>query len=540
METWLAASVSLPDGRIKRYGPDEHNVEDQPSDLSFDTGPGGFGSAQITLPRPFGPSEWSESRNLNCPVEIYDAYGTVYEGFIVGTPQAGPTSVTLQLAGWVSVLDMIETFRARIVDSSLEGWEPAAGPQKQGLYGLGFNYVHDASVDTDVATSLPNLHLQVEPDDPNQIAIAVYDIGPGQTIDSIYMDAISVSTSDYVGQAAVQEDDAGTGFSAQTDFLTGTNSSFVGTYTPSIDARYGVIMFHLFGTPGSTPTSLSIRRLKVFGKTGITKRGTAPNQGVYQSDVIAYALGFQSSLNYTLGDSIEETSFVLEQVAYGEDTTLRTVIENMTVLGGNQIVPNEWGVYENREFFWKSPGTHGRTWYVRQDENATAQSDGPDIARRVAGIKINYDDGSGKMLSVGPPGSNSDYETTELVDPDPDNPAHRIPGAFKTETIGIVPVRQDVINIGVNMLNSRNQLDWRGSIQITGTVRDEHGNEYPVNRVRWGDRVVVADSPDLTPRPVSQTSFDQGSLTNQVSIGDHPDTEESVLGRLGVVTDLYR
>ena len=280
---------------------------------------------------------------------------------------------------------------------------------------------------------------------------------------------------------------------------------------------------------------MAIRRLAVFGNHGLTKRGTAPDQGYYSSDVVNYVIG-QSPLNATLGDSIEETSFVIPHLAYYDDVSLTQVIEEVTTLGGSQNVPNEWGVYEDRTFFWKSPGSYGRTWHVWRDEVATPSSEGPDADRRVAGVKVLYQDGAGTTRSVGPPGSNADIETEVLLDVDPENPAHRIPGAFAIQQAGITNVF-GAANIGVLVLNERNRLQWRGSVELQGEVLDANGNTYPVSEVRAGDEIVIDDSEDLSPRPINATTYNHSSMTTSASVGARRDTLEALLSQLSAVTD---
>jgi len=51
--SYIAASLTLSDGRVIRFGGDESDPENVPYDLSFETKiPGGFGVASITLPKP--------------------------------------------------------------------------------------------------------------------------------------------------------------------------------------------------------------------------------------------------------------------------------------------------------------------------------------------------------------------------------------------------------------------------------------------------------------------------------------------------------
>lgn len=543
--SWIACSVTLGDGRVRRYGFDEIEAEDRPDGFEFSTSnPGGFGAASITLPRPFGPSEWENQQNLYAHVEVYGPMGTVYEGFVSATPQASATSVTLQLSGWSAVLEKHETFRQIFVDRDLSRWGPGSGELTKDTLAAFNAPINEPAVETNTSTSLPDLKLNLDGGQVNAFARATYDAGAGQTIESIYYDMISKATASYSGAVGVMSDDEQSASSFTSDLMTGTNSSSSGTFTPSPDYRYGVIEMYLTGTVGSGGASMTLRSLAVFGNHGLTKRGDAPNQGYYQSDVLAYALDQVPSLTYSLGDSIEQTVVVIQHLTFTEDTSIRSVVEQMTALGGNQNVANDWGVYENREFYWKSPGTYGRTWYVRRDQVATDTSDGPDAERRVAGIKINYTDASGVSKSVGPPGSNSDYETTDLLDPDPDNPAHRIPGAFKSENIGIAPEEvatgfsQLAVNAGIMILNERNRMDWRGDISVTGEVEDQHGNRFPVSLIRAGDRIVVSDSPDTSPRTINSTSYDHASLTTTASIGAPPESLEAMLGQLALVTDL--
>ena len=540
MDNWIAASLFLSDGRVIRFGPDEADAENVPSDIAFDTSnPGGFGSASITLPRP--ENLRTDDAKLFSHVELYGPGNVIYyEGFINGIPQVGADSIQLNLSGWVSALDKHETFREIFVDRDLGRWGDASRDLRLAAYST-FNSVQTSSVETDVASALPALTLTTAAAESGPIVIAVYDAGAGNQIASIYYDMTSISTSSHVGEIGVMSDDkqtAGMTASATStgDLLTGTNSPASGTFTPTSSYRYGQVRFYLAGTVGSADQSMTLRRLAVFGNHGLTKRGTAPDQGFYASDIISYAISQATSLNYST-DSIETTSFVIPHLTFTDDTNLRSVIEQVTALGGNANVANDWGVYEGREFYWRSPGSYGRTWYVRRDQVATSSSDGPDADRRVAGIKINYTDGAGTSLSVGPPGSNADYETTALLDTDTDNPAHRIPGAFKSESVGITS-QQGAINIGTMILNERNRLDWRGSVQVSGEAEDEYGNKLPAALIRAGDRIVISDSGDTTERTIVSTSYDHSSLTCTASIGATPDSLEALLGQLAAVTDL--
>jgi len=409
--------------------------------------------------------------------------------------------------------------------------------RKINLAGFGIEPITDSENLSDQTTSLPTLRLlaPAAPATPRPISEAWYDAGAGLRVASVYYDMISVSLAADEGNLRVADNDVGAGEIASSDLLTGTNSSAAGTFTPSTAKRFLFAVLVRAATISTAQKVMDLRRVAVFGNHGLTKRGTAPDEGFFGSDIIADVIS-KSPLNTVAGDSIEATSFVIPHVVYSDDTTLTQVIEQVTALGGSQNIPNDWGVYDNRTFFWRSPGTYGKTWHVRRDEVATSTSEGPDADRRVAGIKVSYEDGAGTTLSVGPPGSNSDLETTALLDSDTSNPAFRIAGAFASESVGITS-QQGAINIGTMILNERNRLRWRGSVVLRGEVLDSNGSTYPVSEVRAGDQIVIGDDEDTSPRPVNSTTYEHSSQSVTATVGARPDSLEALLGQLSAVTE---
>ena len=524
----LAVSLNLADGRTIRFGGDEAEDGNVPYNISWDTQiPGGFGAASVTLAKP--ANIYADDARLFSDLVIYGAGGrTLYEGYVTAVPQVGAQEIELQCSGWSSVLERVQTFREVFVDRDLGRWEGASSARQIAVGGSrsGPDVVWD--------TTAPALKLTLESGSPNPFAEAWYDAGAGVEIAAIYYDMTSVSDSSYVGDLGVATTD-NSGLSTTGDLLTGTNSSASGTFTAPTPERYGVIRFYLLGTVSGGEKYMSIKDLAVYGDHGLTLRGNNP-KGVYGTDVVRYVIQ-QAGLSFT-SDSIEQTSFAIPHLAYPEDVTLRQVIEEVSALGGSANVPLDWGAYEDKTFFWRSPGTYGRTWRVRRDQAATATSEGPDADLRVQGVKVIYQDPAGSTRSVGPVGSNADYETNELVDIDPDNPAKRIPNAYAVEQVGIT-TQEGAVNIGKLILNERNRLVWRGSVELQGEVTDENGNPYPVALVRAGDQIVIEDDADTTPKPIQSTSYNHASMSLSANVGARPDTLEALLGRLAAVTDLF-
>ena len=534
MADYLAVSLNLSDGRVLRFGGDEADPDNVPYDIRFDTQiPGGFASASITLSKP--ASLYADDAKLFSDVVIYGRGGRVfYEGFVTGVPQVGASEIRLELAGWASALERYQTFKQIFVDRDLNAWDGPSATRETDIKLAASLNLQGPDVGWDPDT--PALVLTAEKSTGNPLVEAYYDAGSGLVIESIYYDMTSVSTSSYTGVIGVSSDDLLTTTDSSSDLLTGTNSSAAGTYTPATKRRYGFARFFLIGTVGSTSTEMKLRNLAVYGNHGLNLQGTDP-KGVFGSDVIRYVIG-QTLLNATSA-SVEQSSQIIRHLAFREDTPINEVIEQITAVGSSTTQPNDWGVYENKTFFWATPGTYGKTWRVRRDQVATAMSEGPDAEARIAGVKIVYSDASGKQFSVGPVGSNADTETAQLESIDPDNPASRIPGAYEVVNVGLVPLEADAINIGKLILNEHNQLKWRGSVDLQGEVTDQNGNRYPVALVRAGDQIVIEDDADTRPRPVNSTSYNHSDMSLQANVGARPDTLESLLGRLAAVTELF-
>lgn len=531
------ASITVPSGEVLRFGPDERF--DIPTGVSWDTEmPGGFGPGQMTVPLPENLTK--DDQLLYADVRVYGPGNrTLAEGYVTGVPRSQRGLATVQWAGHSTVLSRIQNFRAIIVDRDYGNWNGPSRARRVQLDGTARDAA-DPSVEWDGAQ--PALKLSVSGPVARGIeAGAWYNAGTAR-IESVYY-AIS-------GNSAW----AGAGLAATlggTDDDLGAN----GDISPGL-ALDGAHRYWSPDRPRKWITARAVRtaaglvaqeydshwRLAAYGNHGIPLRGADP-KGVYAGDVINYIIS-QSPLHGTLGDSIEETTWVIPHLAWHEDVSLQQAIEDVTAFGGSQLQRNDWGAYEGKEFFWRTPGTYGKTWHVRREQLADPSGDGPDADRRIAGVKVNYQDAAGETRSAGPPGSNSDYETPDLLDADPDNPAHRIPGMWLTVDGGTLPadpatgIPQAAINIGTVVLNDRNRLFWRGTMSTSGTVEDEHGNPYPVAMIRAGDRIVVDDDPDPTEIPVNSTSYTDDGESISLNLGARPDGEETMLAQLAAVTEL--
>lgn len=539
MSRYLAASITLSDGRVLRVGPDEDQVGDIPTSFTFQTQmPGGFGPASLVIPRP--PDLYADDARLFSSVVVYgEGMRIVYEGYVTGLPQQSQDEIQLQLTGWSTVLDRIANFRQIFVDRNLNNWRPASGQRRLNKFSDGAVAVNDFSFST-IEDSTAIAVTEFSGTVGGHQAEMWFDAGPGLKISSLFLQniegtfnpfginmLIGFTNSDVTSapseSGAVNEE-------IEIGFSTPKSNQ---TFTADVGTRYVYITVR-FSIQTTERATYKISNPAIYGDHNLILTGSNP-KGVYGSEAIAYMVG--ATPLTLLPDSVEPSDFVIPHLSFMTDISVREAIEQINVLGGRERVPNDWGVYDNREFFWRTPGTYGKTWRVTSENLSNVRSDGPDSALRTAGVKVNYQDEAGTTRSVGPPNSFSDYETSDLLSVDTDNPAFAIPG-YHTESVGITS-QNGALNIGQVILNERNRLNWRGDLELQGEVMDSEGKIYPVHRIRAGDQVIVQDDDDKRPRPINSTTYNHDNLSLTASLGAVPDTLDSLLARLAAVTDLF-
>ena len=531
MSRYLAASIGLSDGRVIRVGPDEDQVGDIPTNFTFQTQmPGGFGPASLTIPRP--PDLYSDDAKLFSDVVVYgEGMRIIYEGYVTGLPQQGQDEIQLQITGWSSVLDRIQNFRQIFVDRDYSKWQEPSKERRKQLFAANPNLrTVSAPTVTPGSNTAPTLEFP-NPFDAYQHRVeGWFDAGPGLTIKRLYIDGFFVGSTPNINIAFTNSD-----ASASLAFGLSSPSGISDDVTPNIfnvdpPTRYVVISL----LADSSNRAFTADKLAVYGNHSLVLSGTEP-AGIYGSEAIAYMVG-ATPLNI-FPDSIEPSEITLQHLSFMTDISVREAIEQINAFGGRELYPNDWGVYENREFFWQSPGTYGKTWLVSSDNLTNVRSDGPDSVLRTSGVKVNYQNEAGVTRAVGPPNSFSDFETPELLSIDDNNPAFRLPG-YHAESVGITS-QQGAVNIGKVMLNERNRLNWRGDLELQGEVLDSEGKTYPVHRIRAGDQIIVQDDDDKRPRPVNSTSYSHDNLSLTASLGAVPDRLDTLLARLAAVTDLF-
>lgn len=550
MDPWAGAQLHYADGRVKWFGPEEREASDVAGSMQTATKiPGGYDTGSLVLARP--PDLSADEAALFSHVEFQGAEGTFYEGRVSGVPQVEVNAIRLEFEGWAAALEDNEALRFLGVDSDLSHWtlQPSAARSLKLNPSSGAAFRVSGSTEVKYAeagdaeemvlqrfTSVENIDGPTV--DMYDLAEAWYD-AHGLNIGAVYHDTSSYDWNSgnapiglggaWVIQLLLSLDDAHSSFDAR-NCITTQSGYFLSTASrkwATLQTYFGNFIAQVNGD-----WQARWKKLRAYGDHGLPRRGSDPS-GLWLSDVLAYLLPkYAPALSFS--DSIEASGVTLPQVAYFDPTTLRKLIEDLTPFGGALGLPNDWGVYDGRQFFHRSPGTYGRLWKVSEEDVATETEEGPDAQARCAGLVVSFQTPSGRTRYLGPPGSGADLETAELADSSSGIPAEKI----KHRNLGLILDDTGALAAGKLLLAEANETNWRGKIKAQGEARDESGNKWPVRQMRAGDRVFVESESNPTVRTIASTSYDQDSLTNEVDIGAPPLRSDVLLAQLAAQIDL--
>lgn len=523
---WLAAEIATASGDTLRWGPDEADIGSIPSAITFSSKRyGGDDTASLTLSRP--PSLADDDARLFRDVRIYGpGYETAWTGRVVGVPQVGPSEIRIECEGKIAVLN--ERFISEIYrDADMTQWGEAS-PARRAALGTTYTIFSPQLRPSVPGPSAVDLTLTT-PWGGQAVCDAVYDSKEVE-VGSIYYSWSQINANvsvDFGWTVSGRSSESGATVISTTADLQAAGPG-AGTLTVAAGADVGWVTFFNTGArPGDqTEHTVLWDALVVYGRHDLTKRGTEPAAGFYGSDILGHALS-GSGLNYTTGDSIETADFVIGQLAYLQPTSLRQVVEDVSKFGLTGFTPPDWGVHDGT-FYWRSPGTYGRSWRLRRDQFATPTASGPDAAERYGGIIVLYTDSAGQSRSVGPVGSGAAVEDASLQITDTTDAAYNRFTTFDAGTTN----QAAAIQLGQVKLANVNTLRWRGSVEVQGEVTDENGIKYPPWAMRGGDRVIVEDDPDFGEQTIFDTSYSHDEIKTTANLGASPYRLDVALARL--------
>jgi hypothetical protein len=542
----LALSVTGVDGRTVRWGGDDPGAEMIPADLEFGTAmPGGHKDLSCSLLRRLGGDERLFDR-----VRVYGPGNrTAWDGRLVQFPredlQLNPGAV-----GWSSHLRDDPSFREIYVDQDKGHWGPLSAGYQIALSPT-FNASYSARMLADESTGQPALQATFNGAWTTYFPMSGASYSGGNIpLGSIYY---AWKRAGLTGTAAPWTWSVHMG---TTDTLAVLDSTAnlaaagpgTGTLTATASNRlFAVALFYYnAGATGSTGTewSLNWTCLGVYGTHGLTKQGTASAteaQGFYGHDLVYNIVSRTAPLLTTaqgVGGVERNTSFVVPQAAFLEPTT-----GEQALMSVNGYFLWEWGVYDDKRFFWRASDPDRLVWRARADRGAHVSLEGETAEAQFNGVLVNYTDPSGQKRIAGPPAAywqggvaRCNVTNAVLVDTTSTNSVNRagIPRRWGVLDLGPVTTDTGAVQIGYVWLAEHSLPQRRGTITVQGAVEHPTEGMVPPWRIRAGDGIVVTDLADDQPRRIIETRYSRGSDTLTATVGNPDYKLDAILERIGV------
>jgi hypothetical protein len=525
----LAMSVTHADGTVTRWGPDEPKPTEIPGDLTFGSQmPGGFKDLSCSLLRRID-LEYPDL-SLFDTVRVYaPGNRTVWEGRMAQFPRSHGDgfSITPGAVGWSAHLTDDPTFTEVYVDRDPGAWGDTPLDRRiQDSAGISTGDFSWAQVAGGLSVSLPNQALGAF------TSGEAWALGPaGRKIAKImYRGAttglpagwlIGIIGQDTLGLAGDQYN------------LTFDDTLRTQVLTTAARQHVGLFMYSN-GTAATPAAGALVRATKIarYGNHGLTTRanGTEPD-GVYASDVIANIVSRAAPLLTVASGAIQATTFVIPHLVFAEPTTAESAIQLVNAYHGY-----DWGVYDNKQFFYRASDPALLTWQARLSTGARLDLEGDTAEQVFNGVYVTYQDPNGQKKTVGPTGASADDTSASLLDASTTNPAtaHGITRRWGMLEISQTTTLAGATQLGAIWLTEHAAPQRRGTLTLTGTVTHPTEGEVPVSRVRAGDYVSIADHPADVPRRIIEARYTHGSRQTILNLDNTPFMLDAIMQRLGV------
>ena len=540
MDDRLAISVTLASGATYRWGGDEPDAEDIPADLTFSTSvPGGFKDLACSLLRRIDLTYQDEA--LFADVRVYGPGNqTVWEGRLVQLPRSHGDSygVTPGAVGWSAHLRDDPSFREIYVDRDMSHWAEATLPRKRAIalapYPQGKMPVTIGA--GGISWLPPNEALPTE-----ERTEVMYDIGPG----------LAVTRIEYRGQrtGAFTSFEAPTIFTSASETISSPSSealtldSTIRGATAFTDNRYAMLRARTTGA--TTPAAGHEQSYDILAVYSSVVSGAAwaiPGddgvRGVLASGVLADLITRAAPLLDPSG--IETTDFVIPHLAFREPVTAESAI---ALINGYHAW--DWGVWEDRTFFFRQPDPDRLCWEARLSDGAKLDLEGDTAEQIFNGVVVFYNDGTGRERAVGPPAAywtggvaRADDTDASLIDTSTENPWNANFGTSRPRWENVRATEptnlQGATTLGVVWLAQHSLPQRRGSLTLTSTVTHPTKGDVPVWQVRAGDYVKIADHSNSVARKIIETSYSYSTGQITLTLDNTAPKLEALLERLGV------
>lgn len=550
----LSMTVQAANGQTWKWGPDSPDGRDVPQDIETTTSlPGGHGTCTSSLFRDIR-IDYPDNNVLDT-VRLYgpgsreatDGRKSVFEGFMSSFPRQHGAQFSIEpgAVGFSAALGFFPGFQRNYVNRDVGSWGDAPLWRRR-----------------EIATSLAP-----------QAGVPITTRNGGVTWDPISGQALAINDQTQLwyqsppGTKVVKLGYKGsrtgtwTNFEAPTLYATDSLDT-VGAFdsqaitlddtlrTATLATARAALMLRTFASAGVTPGSgmqQLLSALAVYGTTLTTRALSGEPDGLYNCDIVADILAqtVPGVLNWTTGTggSIEPNSTIVPHLVFTGPGTAQDALAKASGFGITPFLLPEWGVYDDRTFFWRSPDSSRLCWKARYDSGIKLRYDGETADDVVNGVLVTFSDPAGVTRVVGPPAQYwptgvalADATDASLVDADPANPinAHAdSTGGVKWATLNLSQpcTTAGAIALGSMFLAIQSQPQRRGQIEINGLVGHPTITQgQPVYKMRAGDWLQLTDSetPELRRRIIG-TRYSHSTRSITCDLDNRPFTLDALL-----------
>lgn len=527
----LAVTVEGRNGVLKRWGPDEVDGADVPLGLSFTTAiPNGFDTLTSSLLRRID-LDYPDLQLLG-DVNVYGpGQEPVWQGRHTQFPRehGDDFNITPSAVGWAAHLLDDPSFSEVYVDVDATRWGDTPLNRQITVQSVSIS-MGDFSWSTDqggLMCALPNQQLGTQTD------AEIWYIAPAGVLIAkvMFIGADHSLPAGWEGPTVrTFTSDAGAGEVGYSLTFDGTLRSQA--ITPQ---RYVVFREYSNGAVAVTPAAganRSIKTIGAYGDHGLTTQAidSSTPDGIYLSDIVEDVVSRAAPLLDT--SDIDTNTIVIPHCVFEQSTA------SDALLSLNNYAQWDWGVYENRRFFFRAPDPDRLTWIVRLSEGTGLGLEGEQADDVYNGVIVKFTDAlTGQTKVYGPTGAAfADFTDDSLADTSADNPANQagIPRKWGVLDMGsTVTTQAGALTIGQAWLGEKSLPQRRGTVTVKGWAHHPTAGLRPAWAIRAGDFVRIEDHPADVPRKIIATSYDHQSRTNTLTVGNTSHKIDAILELFG-------
>lgn len=528
MKPPLALMAELTDARGQTYSLTPHNLSagERPQDNSFSTELGeGFGTASFALSRRYD-RDYPDLGLLNSFALVGEDGGIAYEGQVASIPRSVQEGHAIQVnaEGWMGHARR-RPFTEIYIDRDLGRWgDPSAqrrhimiaATESSNEVGTQIGFSDTGPAAAGILYTFQRFASGVVERGEQWYYGGGSDIGEvrysldGPSTDADWLDSFYLSSNDLANATL----DSGTDHN-------GTDATNQSLSAGGAGRKYVLVVSSYGGaSTGDFPQTRRWYDIRIFGRHGLTKQGTQPNEGFYASDVMAnIASRFAPKLDTS---GIEDTTYPISHLAFHEEITPHEAFKEL-----NRFHLWDLGVWENRTLTFRPFDLSTADWEVRVGENGvTADLQGDSIESTANGIVVHYRDFAGVERRITPDDDDELADTNELLPANQHGEQH-----WTALNISRQCLEADAVQMGRAALAEFNRPKRPGSINVPGHIQDAAGHWQQAWKVRAGQTISVTNHPSDSPRLITATSYNDRSKTVSITVDNALNRLEAVFAR---------